>query len=293
MDDSSEIDHDKLRNAIASSFPTLKITTLEWNEKGWDNIIALVNGKTVFRIPRNTESEAQLEREIRLLSLLEKCPARIPQYRYVSRIHGLIGGYRYIQGEPLNSAGTLGGSLLRSMVVFLEWLHTYDVDSIRSAGLSMYTPGGWLKRQENVISEFQSNLSDFLKDGVFRSILERLNSVLDGIPEESISLVHGDLYRGNVIISTDHDRIDGVIDWGDAFVGDMALDIAALGLDFGRRGTIDLLESGIASHDPHIAERVLFYQDVEPLYYAEYLTRTGRGMDAKKVCESVKGRFMD
>ena len=50
---------------------------------------------------------------------------------------------------------------------------------------------------------------------------------MNGIPESSINLVHADMFRGNVIINSSKDRIVGIVDWEDALVAYMALDIAA------------------------------------------------------------------
>ena len=82
---------------------------------------------------------------------------------------------------------------------------------------------------------------------------------MNGIPESSINLVNADMFRGNVIINSSKDRIVGIVDWEDALVAYMALDIAALGLDFGSEGTDRLLDAlSLGIDDPGLGDRVRF-----------------------------------
>lgn len=275
-----------LEKLISSSFPELRFTTIEWNENGWDNLVAIADRKVVFRFPRGEEMEEQLLREIKLLPLLANCPVSIPDYRYVSTENGLVAGYPYLAGEPLNSAGVIGVNLLSDMTMILKWLSSVDTETLSETGLRTYTAESWPKRQERVLKGFQESLSEYMEDRVLEMIREEMTSVLEGIPEESIYLVHGDLYSENVLISRGHDRITGILDWGDSFVGDSALDIAALGVDFGREATLDLVASLARDTDPGLAERAFFYQKIEPLYLADNLARRGYGQESLRACRS-------
>lgn len=278
----------ELRALIATSFPEIEITSLDAIGEGWDNIVALVNGALVFRFPRNSDDEARLEREIRLLSRLENFPAPVPGYRYISQGKPFFAGYSFIPGNRLDSASELSPGLLAHMVKVLQKLGTITTDTLMDTGLPEFTPGSWVVRQEKVVGRFEEQLSLFTEGNYFREIRDLLDSSLNRIPESSINLVHADMFRGNVIIAPSGDRIAGIIDWEDSFFGDMALDVAALGLDFGETGTRKLLEAlHLSGEDPGIGDRVKFYQKIEILYLADHLVKNGETEQARRLISSA------
>lgn len=276
---------------LERNFPDVKIENLNLIESGWDNLVAVVNGKMAFRFPRNRESELSLKRELLLLARIRDFPFRIPEYFYSSPKIPVFAGYTYIDGVPLNSAKKLSGGLLNDMIRVLDYLSGIDVSHLQETGINVYSPESWMKRQVEVVNSFRESLSEFIEESVFDSLFAQLETTLSGIPETSISLVHGDLYRGNVIISENHHRIRGVIDWQDAFVGDSALDVAALGKDFGLTGTDLLISSLNRIRDTGLAERVRFYQKVEPFYLADFRSRTGKKTEARDLCNTILKRF--
>ena len=277
----------ELHYLITSSFPELKINGLEVITEGWDNLVVKVNGDHIFRFPRAPDGKERLQREIRLLSKFNDFPVRVPKYCYTSRGSRFFAGYGLIPGERLDKAQELKPQLLNDMVRVLHKLKTFNAERLKDVGLPVYTSDNWIDRQRKVVGNFEAALFPYAEKNQFREIRNLLESALHSIPESSFNLVHADMFRGNVIINSSLERIVGIIDWEDAFVGDMALDIAALGLDFGPEGTEILLDAmDLDIDDPGLEDRVKFYQKIEFLYLADHLVKTGEIEQASKLLKS-------
>jgi hygromycin-B 4-O-kinase len=130
---------------------------------------------------------------------------------------------------------------------------------------------------------------------VFTRLCEEVRSRAPALPERR-ELVHGDLLAGNVLIDS-HDRVAGVIDWGNSLAGDPAFDPAWLmfwapwhpGIDpahIGERALDVVGEDDIAGrllcYQLHIAADGLQYQafagEIEDLYAtADHAERLLRG----------------
>jgi aminoglycoside 2''-phosphotransferase len=83
-------------------------------------------------------------------------------------------------------------------------------------------------------------------------------------------LIHGDLGVEHILVDPDLDCLVGVIDWGDARVGDPALDFTGLLVSCGAKFVRQVLESYAAPLDGRFWERMAFYQDVIPFHYMHY-----------------------
>lgn len=274
----------EIRWFINSSFPELKITDLEVLDEGWDNIVALVNGGMVFRFPRDESDSARLKREIALLSRIRDFPVRLPEYSHIARGTPFFAGYPYISGNRLDSARELVPRLLKDMVGVITRLRSIDWKEIAGLGIPYYTPSTWHERQSDFLMHFENHLSRFTGKAIFSKLERFLEEAIACIPENSMSLVHADMFKGNVITTPASDRIVGIIDWEDSIFADVAIDIAALGLDFGKRGTAKILNAmDMFGEDPDIGERVAFYQSIEVMYMAEHLLKTNEEKKAREL----------
>lgn len=279
---------DVVRALLREEFPEFEESSITLVESGWDNLVAVVDDEVVFRFPRDRDGVPSMRRELLLLPELADIPFEVPEYRYVSSGDPFFAGYRMIPGKPLSSAGSLSDSLLGDMVRLLNYLRSVDFSIIDGTGLTIYDPDSWQSRQKDLLNNFRSKLSGMLGEEIFSEMSGRLENALSEIPETSMSLVHGDLYRGNVIISEDCMNIRGVIDWQDAFLGDKAMDAAALTLDFGSDSAGRLVRALGIPNDESFLQRMKFYQDMEPFYLAEHLSETGKIEEAEKMCRTIE-----
>jgi aminoglycoside 2''-phosphotransferase len=272
---------------ISESFPSMNLSTITINNRGWNNLVAIVNNAIVFRFPKRPEDENIMRREIRLIRKLGSFPVALPDYTYISKSGKFFAGYPIIPGNSLNTSSTLGKGLIRDMRSILRYLRNFDVSVARSVGTPVYDKGSWLKRHLEILESFEQSLSGITGMSYFSALMEELVHAMSGLCADCFSFAHGDLYRGNVVISQRHDRINGVIDWGNAFCGDYVFDIAALTLDFSRRYCSDLVAEFSPENDVNAMERIIYYSKVEPLYLADNLIRKGHAEEAKGIVHEI------
>jgi aminoglycoside 2''-phosphotransferase len=79
-------------------------------------------------------------------------------------------------------------------------------------------------------------------------------------------LLHADLGGEHILWDADRGVIGGVIDWGDAKVGNPALDFTGLLDDFGPRFLKEVLGSYEGPADEGLLERTSFYAQLIPVY---------------------------
>lgn len=257
-----------LIDRIRRVFPDLAIREYRFVSGGWDNYAILVNREILFRIPRTGERASRLEREIKFLACLKDSPVRIPEYAMVgSHAGAIMGGYRYISGSPLNSVDSLTDGMKSQFTDFLNYMHDQRknrclLDTVGNAGIER-----WKEVYAEIMEQAFSSLFDVLDDNTLSSLAGKFATFNEDLCKTAnISPVHGDLYRGNVLISDSKDSLVGILDWGDAQMGDPAIDFAALLVDFNLSEIEEILSGYTGPVDANFRARVEFYWQVEPLY---------------------------
>ena len=182
-------------------------------DDGWDFKVLIVEGEWVVRWPRHRLSVEEIEQEVELLpALAPLLPVEVPRFEYVSREPWLVA-YRLIRGAPLvdeDPAGVRG---------FLEALHAVDIDSIPARRLS------WSETYDRRAEEFRRVVLPLL-DPDERSRGEALLADIETLAGFRPALTHSDLGPSHLLVRDG--RLAGVIDWGDARIGDPAIDYAWL-----------------------------------------------------------------
>ena len=173
----------------------------------------IVDDEWVFRFPRRSGVEEALEVEIALLpALAAALPVAVPSFEYVSR-SPLFVGYRVIRGEPLVDEDAGG---VRAV---LEALHALDPTGLPLAQTD------WVDAYRRQCAEFERLVFPLL-DGDTRRRAQRLFDEVETLVDFEPVLLHADLGPDHLLVRDG--RLSGVIDWGDARVGDPALDYAWL-----------------------------------------------------------------
>jgi aminoglycoside phosphotransferase (APT) family kinase protein len=205
----------------------------------------LVDDDWVFRFPRRPGVEEALEVEIALLPLLAAAlPVAVPSFEYVSR-SPLFVGYRMIRGEPLVDEDGEG------VRAFLDALHAVD-----PAGLPLRRTD-WVDAYRGQCAEFERLVFPLL-DVDTRRRAQQLFGDVETLVGFEPALLHADLGPDHLLVRDGGLR--GVIDWGDARLGDPALDYAWL------------LNGPFADWDvdPGLRRRARFYHRLGPWYEAHY-----------------------
>ena len=210
-------------------------------DDGWDFKVLLVGGEWVVRWPRHRLAVEEIEKEVELLpALAPLLPVEVPRFEYVSREPWLVA-YRFIRGEPLVDEDP---DCVRA---FLDALHGIDVDAVPAPRPD------WLETYREQAEEFRRLVLPLL-DADERGSGEALLAETETLTGFEPALTHSDLGPTHLLVH--EGRLNGVIDWGDARVGDPALDYAWL------------LNEPFPDWDvdPELRRRALIYHRLEPWF---------------------------
>jgi aminoglycoside phosphotransferase (APT) family kinase protein len=226
---------------------------------GWDSYTYLVNGGWIFQWPRPAAPPGWFAGQMRLLRRLNgKLPSAIPDPQLICE-ESLCMGYRRIEGVPVTH--TIAGKWPEQLGAFLRCLHAIDPTE---AGLPSSTPDDWKKLNQGIIQEFQARVVPLLT----RKERQHAEIMFSGfIDDRSLSdfspvIVHRDLGPDHILLTNDG-RLAGVIDWGDAQLGDSAIDFAWLLFASPAEGDRALGAYGEISNQ-EFRRRALFYHQLGP-----------------------------
>jgi aminoglycoside phosphotransferase (APT) family kinase protein len=182
-------------------------------DSGWDYKVLIVDDAWVVRWPRHRLAVEELEHEVELLPVIAPLlPVEVPQFAYVSREPWLVT-YRLIRGDPLAAEDPDG------VRAFLDALHAVDVGDVPAQ------EPDWLEAYREQAAEFRRVVLPLL-DPDERADGERLLAETETLTGFDAVLTHSDLGPEHLLVRDG--RLAGVIDWGDARIGDPAIDYAWL-----------------------------------------------------------------
>ncbi|MEC3957349.1 phosphotransferase [Nocardia sp. CDC153] len=185
-------------------------------DNGWDSSATLVADRWVERRPRRPEVEAQLLRETRLLPwLAPRLPLPVPIPELVSESPFVVR-HAVVRGEPIDSYTAENGEALGR---FLRALHSTPPGEATELGL----PADTHTRRERAWADTRCRreVLPLLPDSLTSPATALLDRIL-AAPADTV--VHADLGPEHVLAEAG--RISGIIDFGDAHLGDPAIDFA-------------------------------------------------------------------
>jgi len=230
-----DVDVPLVRQLLATQFPELGGATVELLGAGWDNVAFLLDRAFVLRVPRRDVGAELMRNEIRALPLLKPhLPLAIPAPSHVGvpqegcpypfAVYPVILGDTAC-GIPLTDADrTANASRLGR---FLRALH-----SVPTGGeVAAWAPKDVLAKADlsTRIPDAQARLgacAAHLPQFDLTPLQSRLDDLRGTPPHSAGSVwVHGDLYPRHLLLDGDR-HLCGVIDWGDAHLGDPAIDLS-------------------------------------------------------------------
>ncbi|HEU0026931.1 MAG TPA: phosphotransferase [Ktedonobacterales bacterium] len=272
-------------DTLRENWPDETVERVEVITRGWDSLALLVNGHWLLRVARRPEVGASLSREARLLPVIAAAvaPVRVPVFT-ITRLEGpgpAVVGYEAIQGAPLapeSLAGTEAGAaaIAREVARFLTALHSAPIKQAVGVGLTPASAEAWRAEYAALRAWSRAHAAPLLPPDT-RARLERLwAGYLDepGNFRFQPVLIHRDLGIEHVLLEADG-RLAGVIDWGDAAIGDPAIDFAGflggLGEPF-TRWVIARWAGPCAAGETEetLLARAAFYVRLAPLHAIQY-----------------------
>lgn len=267
---------DEMLRFLNENIPDVEVNEIETNTNGWDNDIIIVNKKIVFRFPKSEILLSKVWNEGKLLNLLKsKEPILcIPDYEYVYSGSELKGvKYPFLEGKSLGeyeinnlSANPSNAKLIGD---FLTKLHNIDVSNINETTFhldTIHTVKYWGTLYQSVKRDIFPFLTDQRKD----EINEVFTNFMDCFPSLSYkkSIIHGDLTASNIIYSRMKNRVNGVIDFTDAQIGDPAFDFAGLYWAFGPEFTKEVLSWYRSPESSNsLFDRVKSFYGLQPVFH--------------------------
>ncbi|MDE1838157.1 MAG: phosphotransferase [Euryarchaeota archaeon] len=270
-------------------FPSLPWGQATDSSLGWDNIVLAVGEEWIFRFPRTLQNARQLEKETRFLPLLSSClHLAVPSFHFVGKGHagvrGPFVGYRRLPGEPL-SLQRLDPSkrpkVAQALGRLLSDLARIPIREVLPSDLPGGAPEAWRRGFVRCDRLWSRTLLPQLPPDVRRRVredwawFESTRSNFEFTPV----VLHRDLGPDHIL--WDGERVSGIIDWGDACIGDPAFELTGLGF-LGRR-SLDAIARGRANlMGRDWQDRVAFYRRRVPQIHAVY----ARGLRDLRLFES-------
>lgn len=250
------MDTDALLHRIKAAFPHTDVDHAVINRDGMVNT-AIIIGDDVFRFahPESWAVES-LKREIAVLNLLkDRVPLQIPRFDVIADdfVH-----YRFIPGEPLTRGALLtlphsdSDRILEALASFLQVMHG-NAGLSQSAGAR--TRDEWVQFYEAIERELFPLMYRVTRDHIrahFAPVLENA----DFLTHQPV-LIHDDLAQYHLLVDLTTRRLNGVIDFGTAGLGDPAADYGILINVYG-----ESVISRMRAYDPRLEsliDRARFY----------------------------------
>ncbi len=214
-----ELDVNTAFTRIGETFPDLRPRAVRYFAEGNDFRMFEVDSTWLFRFPKRESEVLRLEREVALMDRLAgRLPVAVPCYEF--RAPGLAG-YRKLDGQPMVGR-TAELAFATSLGEFTSALQAIDVTDLTLPGEQ--DVGGL----EQLRAEIRAGLEaarPLLDPAVHNRCAALLDAPAPAPATTPSSLVHNDLYPAHVLLAGDG-AIRAVLDWGDAILGDPAVDLA-------------------------------------------------------------------
>ncbi len=229
-----------------------------------DNRAFLVADEFVFRFPKHTEAVGRIQREIALLPKLSpRLDLPIPRIEYVgqqaSSGHAFTG-HRLIPGIPLprDLTGQTRERAIRDIAGLLTALRAIPVAEARSWGVVDEDPRpGFAEDLELARLQVYP-----LVERSVRDYIERLFDIYlsdTALLEYEPALLHADLATDHIRYSPEAARITGIIDWGDASIGDPDYELSYLYQTGGARFIEEVVRHGPGRDRAKLERKLRFF----------------------------------
>jgi aminoglycoside 2''-phosphotransferase len=243
---------------VRAALPGVELRVVREIDSGWDFHVLDVNGQWIFRFPRWEGGVEQLKREVRLLAQLEGLlPIPVPRYEMAYVDCGwqdVFGVYRKLPGLPLFQVGPPDDPTAPARLgQFLAVLH-----ALPPAEFEWLAPGLWREEYAERRHDVREGAAPLLEPEFAERLVSQWEAGIRLLEGVELRLVHRDLNGDNLLVNPQQGIVSGVIDWGDATLGDPAIDFGRVLLDCGDDFAARMRESYPAA-DGSLLARARFY----------------------------------
>jgi len=225
---------EKYRQQIQAFLGDEKLESIELNNEGLVNDVFIVNGRRVFRFPKYDWAYEDMRHEALCLALAGRYVS-LPLPQWTLQDDAFVT-YPLITGEPLQRHTILQlaevdqEKLASQIGVFLRQLHAIPPAEARQQGIqpsvTNKTPQNWLDFYATIQEKLFPYLMNFQKEWL-RYLFAPVVNDPDFMAYETC-FINGDLATYHLLYDAESHRLNGIIDFGTAGLGDPATDFAML-----------------------------------------------------------------
>lgn len=277
-------------NCLSRGLPDVSVTSLEPLGQGDFCVAFLLNGAWVVRKAKHDAAARALAREACLLERIgPRLSVAVPRPRVLSTegcddvvlsVHALVEGEALARDSWLGLPSPSRSGLASEVGAFLRELHSIDRDEAGGCGLELLdheADFGVLATRSEEMEGLPRAIRTMVTSVIQRHSLRDLGWAGDG----GLALLNGDVSPEHVLFDRNGPRLSGVIDWGDAALGDPARDLIFLYEDWGDDFLASALDSYGASADPRFLARVYLHYFADQLSWTLDAADEGRSDDVE------------
>ena len=254
---------------ILKVYPDFRIEKVSLNTDGQNSSVLVVNKAWIFRFPKYEHVLKQMKVENGLLKAIQgQLPLKIPEPTYThlddAEVRESFMGYRCIPGEPLwretfwsIQDNTEVERLADQLGEFLQILHSTPEERLRGLDLGQEETRAGI---QDLFERIRQKLFPLMCPEARRWAVGHFESFLEKDANFTFqpALRHGDFGTSNLIYDNSSGRLNGVIDFSFAALGDPAFDFAGLFSSYGE-AFIERCERSYPGLEA-MMERVRFYK---------------------------------
>jgi aminoglycoside 2''-phosphotransferase len=250
-----------LLRRIKDEFPEIEWKNYRYVTHGWDHLVIILDGKIVFRTPKDSRYKNKLKYEIELLSYLKKkVKVGIPEYNYVSKDRSLAG-YNMLMGCELSASRfrRLNSDekeiVAKLLAEFVTILHETPKSVIEKLHVES-------DDQQKLYKQLVNSTKKYLYPRLCKTdiqLIERYFSELSDTLYHNFAntLVHNDLITEHILWDAKNRQIN-IFDFSDRTLGDPAGDFAGF-LEYGLKFTRHIFDLYGSKKDDCMLERSQLY----------------------------------
>ncbi|MEX2372571.1 MAG: aminoglycoside phosphotransferase family protein [Dehalococcoidia bacterium] len=264
-----------IRERLSEALPQARVRAARFAGEGWGATAYRVpapDGDWILRLPKPQSWWAMpdLEREVRLLPLIERQPFEVVVPREPGLLRDAEGGpigalHRMVPGTPLAQAGAprwaARARLCEQIGRFLSVLHATPAAAAKRHGAREVDL--WSEHYVPTVNAAIQQLT-----ARTRAWLEQRAADFEaagGTKSAPRALIHADISGDHLLVGGDG-RLSGVIDFADAFIADPALDFAGVLNHLGWRDLERVWAAYSGEVDQGAIDRTRFYIEIAPIH---------------------------
>jgi aminoglycoside 2''-phosphotransferase len=259
-----------LRERVSDILPDIEIKTIQIHQEGLVNDVVIVNDTWVVRFTRTEFARELMDIEYQLLDLLQsQLSLSIPR---PEKINPDVLIYPHLKGRDFtreiwgNSTEDEQRSLAEQLGNFLQELHTISTEDLTwdlPHTLAPVSHDTWVDIHERLIERVQPLLLPHQIDWMVALFEGPLSSA--GFFDFDPVLIHGELTPYHILYSPEERRLNAVIDFGTAGLGDPAIDLGNLISNYGE-SLVEKIGNTYPNY-PVLLDRARFYAHASELQW--------------------------